>query len=169
MAGYESVLGASAFLGTRRSLNRVYMQIEGWGYASQTPVAFQEFQRHGEFQRLVLRYTQAQFIQSAQTAGCNARHSLQQRLARWLLLCDDRLGERPLLLAQDFIAEMLGNQRASVSAEAGKLQKDGLISYSRGRIAIVDRPGLERKACECYEVVREHLQHYAGSAAGLGT
>ena len=161
VAGYESVLGASALLGTRRSLNRVYMQITGWGYQAKMALALEEFSRHGDFHRLVLRYTQAQFIQSSQTAGCNARHSIQQRLARWLLLCDERLGGKALLLSQEFIAGMLGNRRTSVSVEAGKLQKLGLIHYSRGRVEIRDRDGLERKACECFRVVRDHLVNYA--------
>ena len=169
VAGYESVLGASALLGTHRSLNRVYMQIGGWGYQSKMALGAEEFARHGDFHRLVLRYTQALFIQSSQTAGCNARHNVQQRLARWLLLCDERLGGKPLLLSQEFIAEMLGNQRTSVSLEAGKLQKLGLIHYTRGKVEILDREGLERKACECFRVVRDHLVNYADSASGLGS
>lgn len=168
VAGYESVLGASALLGTHRSLNRVYMQINGWGYQSKMALGLEEFSRHGDFHRLVLRYTQAQFIQSAQTAGCNARHSIQQRLARWLLLCDERLGGKPLALSQEFIAEMLGNRRTSVSVEAGKLQHLDLIHYSRGRVEIRDREGLERKACECFRVVREHLANYAATE-GFGS
>lgn len=165
VAGYEAVLGASALLGTHRSLNRVYMQINGWGYQTKTAMASEEFGRHGDFHRLVLRYTQAQFIQSSQTAGCNGRHSIQQRLARWLLLCDERMGGKPLLLSQEFIAGMLGNRRTSVSVEAGKLQKLGLIHYSRGRVEIVDRDGLERKSCECFRVVRDYLVNYADREA----
>ena len=169
LAGYESVLGASALFGTRRSLNRVYMQIAGWGYTSRIALGMEEFHRHAEFHRYVLRYTQAQFIQSAQTAGCNARHNLQQRLARWLLLCDERVSGKPLLLAQEFIAEMLGNGRTSVSMEANKLQKLGLIHYARGKVEILDRPGLERRACECFAVVRDHLLHYQEGTGGFGT
>ena len=168
LAGYESVLGASRLMGTKRSLNRVYMQIAGHGYRCCMPTALQEFQRNGEFNRLVLRYTQAQFIQSAQTAGCNARHTVQQRLARWLLLCHDRVSKGTILLSQEFIAEMLGNQRTSVSLEAAKLQKLGLINYTRGRIDILDEEKLERKACECYRVVRDHLTNYA-ETEDLGT
>ncbi len=168
LAGNESVLGASSLLGTRRSLNRVYMQIAGWGYASRVPIAQREFERHSEFHRLVLRYTQAQFIQSSQTAACNARHSMQQRLARWLLLCQDRVNGGPLILCQEFLAEMLGNRRTSVSVEAGKLQKLQLIEYARGKIIILNREGLERRACECYEVVRDHLANYASSDEGMG-
>jgi CRP-like cAMP-binding protein len=170
VAGYESVLGASSMLGTHRSLNRVYMQIEGWGYQSKMALGVEEFARHGDFHDLVLRYTQALFIQSSQTAGCNARHSIQQRLARWLLLCDERIGGKPLLLSQEFIAQMLGNRRTSVSVEAGKLQKLGLIRYKRGKVEILDREGLQRKSCECYRVVRDYLVSYAeGGGSGPAT
>ena len=161
LCGPESILGSSYLLGTRRSLNRVYMQIAGYGYSSKSAIAAEEFKRHGEFHRLVLRYTQAQFIQSSQTAGCNACHSIEQRLARWLLLCHDRVEHGQINLAQEFIAEMLGNRRQSITVEAGKLHKAGLIQYSRGKIVITDRLGLERKACECYATVRNDLQHYA--------
>lgn len=169
VAGYESVLGASALLGTHRSLNRVYMQIAGWGYKSKMAFGIDEFARHGDFHNLVLRYTQAQFIQSSQTAGCNARHNIQQRLARWLLLCDERMCGKPLLLSQEFIAEMLGNRRTSVSVEAAKLQKLGLIQYKRGKVDIVDREGLLRKSCECFRVVRDYLVSFAETSSnGIG-
>jgi CRP-like cAMP-binding protein len=168
LAGYDSVLGASAFLGTRRSLNRVYMLNEGTGYISPTSVALQEFQRHGDFQRLIFRSTQAQLVQSMQTAGCNARHNVQQRLARWLLLCDDRLSGRPLLVSQEVISELLGNRRTSISVAAATLQEQGLISYSRARITVLDRAGLERESCECYRIVRDHLQNYDAGEAGFG-
>ena len=168
LAGFESVLGSSALLGTRRSLNRVYMQVEGWGYASRLPIAVMEFTRYADFHHMVLRYTQAQFIQSAQTAGCNARHSVQQRLARWLLLCEDRMAGHPIPLSQEYISDMLGNRRTSVSVEAGKLQKQHLIRYVRGKIEILDRKGLERRSCECYAVVRDHLMNFAETNDGFG-
>jgi CRP-like cAMP-binding protein len=161
LCGFEAVLGASFLMGTRRSLNRVYMQIPGYGYSTKSALAAEEFKRHGEFHRLILRHNQAQFLQTAQTAGCNARHSIRQRLARWLLLCDDRVGHGPIDLAQEFIAEMLGNQRTSISVEASKLQKSRLISYTRGLIVVTDRLGLEGEACECYAAVAKDLQHYA--------
>lgn len=161
LCGSEAVLGASFLMGTRRSLNRVYMQIAGYGYRTKSAVAADEFKLHGEFHRLILRHNQTQFIQSAQTAGCNARHPIQQRLARWLLLCDDRVQGGPIRLAQESIADMLGSRRTSVSIEAGKLQKSGLISYKRGKILITDRRGLEAAACECYAAVRNDAQRYA--------
>jgi CRP-like cAMP-binding protein len=168
LAGYESILGASALLGTRRSLNRVYMQIAGGGYRCSVASAMQEFRQHAEFHRLVLRYVQAQFIQSAQTAGCNARHTVQQRLARWLLLCHERVPQGTIVLSQEFIAEMLGAQRTTVSVEASKLQRLGLIYYSRGRIDVLNKVKLEQTACECYRVVREHLTNYADHTDNAG-
>jgi CRP-like cAMP-binding protein len=152
--GFEAVLGTSYLMGTRRSLNRVYMQIAGYGYSTKSASAVQEFELHSEFRGLVLRSVQDQFIQTSQTAGCNARHQVQQRLARWLLLCHDRVENGPINLSQEFIAQMLGNQRTSVSLEAGRLQKEGLIQYTRGAILVLDRAGLEQKACECYAKVR---------------
>jgi CRP-like cAMP-binding protein len=161
LGGSESVLGASSMMGTRRSLNRVYMQVGGYGYSSRTATATREFERGGAFHDLTLRYMQAQFIQSAQTAGCNARHTVEQRLARWLLLCADRNGGRVLPLSQEYMADMLGASRTTVTAVAGHFQERNLISYSRGKIHLLDLAGLERLACECYRVVRDHLADYA--------
>ncbi|WP_419806128.1 Crp/Fnr family transcriptional regulator [Terriglobus sp.] len=168
LAGYESVLGASSMLGTSRSLNRVFMQIKGWGYTTSKAVASEEFRKHGEFERLVLRYTQAQFIQTAQTAACNASHTVRQRLARWLLLCSDRMESDVLELSQEFVGEMLGVRRTSVNSEIGKFQEAGLIGTTRNRIKVLDRPGLEHIACECYGVVRQHLNSYESSDEGFG-
>jgi CRP-like cAMP-binding protein len=157
LAGYESVLGTSCMFGTRRSLNRVYMQISGSGWISETEAATREFKRGGQFHDLTLRYVQAQFIQSTQTAGCNARHSLEQRMARWLLLCSDRIGDRVIPLSHEYIADMLGVTRSSLTLVAGALQERNLIQYTRGKIKLLDLPGLEALSCECYRVVRDHL------------
>src|ERR1700742_3219506 len=129
LAGPESVLGASSLMGTRRSLNRVYMQMGGHGYSSAIAIAAKEFKRGEKFHDLTLRYVQAQFIQSSQTAGCNARHTIEQRMARWLLLCSDKIDSRVLPLSHEFLADMLGVTRSSVSVAAGKLQKKNLIQY----------------------------------------
>jgi CRP-like cAMP-binding protein len=161
LAGSESVLGASSMMGTRRSLNRVYMQVGGYGFSSRTAIATREFDRGGAFHDLTLRYLQAQFIQSAQTAGCNAHHTVEQRLARWLLLCADRNGGRVLPLSQEYMADMLGASRTTVTAVAGHFQERNLIQYSRGKIHLIDLAGLELLACECYRVVRDHLADYA--------
>lgn len=160
MFGYESVMGASALMGTKRSLNKVYMQLAGHGYRSNREVAEREFQRGEKFRDLVLRYVQAQLVQSCQSAGCNAKHQLKQRLSRWLLLCRDRAQCDVLELTQEFLADMLGTRRATVSVAAEMLKRRKLIEYRRGVVRILDREGLERITCECYGVVKEHLDNY---------
>lgn len=160
MFGYESVMGASALIGTMRSLNRVYMQMEGHGHACRASVAKREFARYGRFNELVLRYVQAQLVQASQTAGCNAKHECDQRLARWLLLCNDRAESNVLPLTHEFLADMLGTSRPTVTQAAQMLQGRGLIEYSRGTVRILDVTGLERVSCECYRVVKDHLDNY---------
>lgn len=168
LAGQEAVLGTSSMMGTRRSLNRVYMQIGGYGYSSSMAVATKEFKRAEQFHDLTLRYLQAQFIQSAQTAGCNARHSVEQRMARWLLLCSDRVGGSVLPLSHEFMADMLGVTRSSVTVAAGHLQERGLIHYTRGKITLLDLAGLEAVTCECYRVVVDHLRSLADHEETFG-
>ncbi len=168
LAGPEAILGTSCMMGTRRSLNRVYMQIGGYGYSSVMAVATKEFKQGEQFHDLTLRYLQAQFIQSAQTAGCNARHSIEQRMARWLLLCSDRVGDSVLPLSHEFMADMLGVTRSSVTVVAGHLQDRGLIHYTRGKIKLLDIPGLEAVACECYRVVRDHLHRLVDNDEAYG-
>jgi CRP-like cAMP-binding protein len=160
MFGVESVMGASALIGTRRSLNKVYMQMAGYGFSCPIGLAIDEFARCSRFQELVLRSVQAQLVQTSQSAGCNARHQVPQRLSRWLLLCADRSESNVLRLTQEYIADMLGTARPSVSIAAEGLQREGLIQYARGKVTILDRPALERRACECYRVVRNHLDNY---------
>jgi CRP-like cAMP-binding protein len=136
------------------------MQMAGYGYRCSFESARSEFSRNGRFHDLVLRYVQAQLVQSCQSAGCNSHHEIPQRLARWLLLCADR-SESPILdLTQEYLADMLGTGRTSVSLAAEDLQRAGLIKYNRGRVVISDRGELEKKACECYRVVRDHLANY---------
>ncbi|MEO8726309.1 MAG: helix-turn-helix domain-containing protein [Acidobacteriaceae bacterium] len=160
MFGYESVMGASALMGTKRSLNKVYMQLEGHGFSCRREVAEREFERGEKFQDLVLRYVQAQLVQTCQSAGCNAKHPLKQRLSRWLLLCQDRAQSDVLDLTQEFLADMLGTRRATVSVAAEMLKRRKLIEYRRGVVRILDREGLERITCECYGVVKAHLDNY---------
>ncbi len=157
MYGVESVMGASALIGTHRSLNKVYMQMSGYGLSCRTSVAAQEFARFGRFHDLVLRSVQAMMIQACQSAGCNAHHSISHRLARWLLLCSDRSESLTLGLTHEYLADMLGSNRSTVSVAAERLQNEGLIQYSRGKVIVLDRPGLEAHACECYHLVRDHL------------
>jgi CRP-like cAMP-binding protein len=117
----------------------------------------QEFERGGALQHLLLRYTLAMLTQMAQTAVCNRHHSVDQQLCRWLLLSIDRLPANVLSMTQELIANMLGVRREGVTEAAGKLQSAGLIHYSRGRITVLDRRGLEARVCECYEVVRKEF------------
>jgi CRP-like cAMP-binding protein len=118
----------------------------------------QEFNRAGPVMHLLLRYTQALITQMAQTAVCNRHHSLDQQLCRWLLLSLDRLQSAELIMTQELIANMLGVRREGVTEAAGNLQRDGLIEYRRGRITVLDRKGLEQRACECYAVVRNEYE-----------
>jgi CRP-like cAMP-binding protein len=167
MFGYEGVIGISALMGTKRSLNRVYTQIPGHGYSCEIEVARREFELGGEFQSLALRYVQTQLLQAAQSAGCNAKHDLDQRLARWLLLCADRAHSNVFALSQEFIADMLGSTRPTVSTAAGLLKESGLIQYSRGVIRLLDVAKLEARACECYRVIKDHLDNYTEFDSGV--
>jgi CRP-like cAMP-binding protein len=161
MFGYESVIGMSALMGTKKSLNRVYTQIEGRGFASPIVAARKEFLRCGVFQLLTLRYVQAQLLQAAQSAGCNAKHNMEQRLSRWLLLCADRVHSKMFRLSQEFLADMLGSTRPTISLAAGILKEQGLIDYARGVIKILNVMRLEQTSCECYRIIKNHLDNYA--------
>jgi CRP-like cAMP-binding protein len=122
-----------------------------------------EFARGGLFQRSLLCYTQAFITQISQTAVCNRLHSVEQRLCRWLLLCLDRVDYSELLMTQEYIGNMLGGRRESVTVAAGRLQDAGLIHYSRGHIKILDREGLEGIVCECYQIVEDELHRLLGT------
>lgn len=160
MFGYESVIGVSALMGTKRSLNRVYTQIAGHGFSSPIDVARKEFNRGGEFHQLALRYVQAQLVQAIQSAGCNAKHNFEQRLARWLLICADRAHSNSFRMSHEFLADMLGGTRPTLTTAAGILKEKGLIDYSRGEIHILDAPGLTKASCECYRIIKDHLDNY---------
>jgi CRP-like cAMP-binding protein len=134
------------------------VQSEGHAYRLDGRLLKQEFNRAGVLQHLLLRYTLAMLTQMAQTAVCNRHHSVDQQLCRWLLLSLDRLPANELSMTQELIANMLGVRREGVTEAAGKLQSAGLIHYSRGRITVLDRPGLEARVCECYDVVRKEFR-----------
>jgi len=167
MFGYESVIGVSALMGTKRSLNRVYTQIEGYGYTCLVEPARREFEARGVFHSLALSYVQAQLVQAMQSAACNAKHEVEQRLARWLLLCADRAHTNTLKLSQEYLADMLGVSRPSVSTVAARLKEEKLIDYTRGLICIEDPAALERRACECYRVIKNHLDNYTEFDSGI--
>jgi CRP-like cAMP-binding protein len=167
MFGYEGAIGISALMGTKRSLNRIYTQIAGCGYSCDIEIARREFHLGGQLQSLALRYVQTQLLQAAQSGGCNAKHDIDQRLARWLLLCADRAHSNTYKLSQEFIADMLGSTRSTVSTAAGLLKEDGLIEYSRGVIHILDTARLEKMSCECYRVIKDHLDNYTEFDSGM--
>lgn len=154
VVGFEGVVGISIFMGGGSTPSRAVVQSGGQGYRLRADVVKEEFARSGPVMHLMLRYTQALITQMAQTAVCNRHHSLDQQLCRWLLLSLDRLQGNQLVMTQELIANMLGVRREGVTEAALKLQKAALISYARGRISVLDRPGLEARTCECYSVVK---------------
>lgn len=159
VVGNEGIVGISLFMGGETTPSRAVVQSAGHAFQLKGQLLKDEFERtggrrSGAFHALLLRYTQALLTQMAQTAVCNRHHSLDQQLCRWLLLSLDRLPSNELLMTQELIANMLGVRREGVSEAAGNLHKAGLITYHRGHITVLDRPGLEARACECYAVVR---------------
>jgi CRP-like cAMP-binding protein len=154
VVGHEGIVGISLFMGGESTPSRAVVQSAGQGFTLDANLMMQEFNRAGPVMHLLLRYTQALITQMAQTAVCNRHHSLDQQLCRWLLLSLDRLQSKELVMTQELIANMLGVRREGVTEAAGHLQQAGLISYRRGHISVLDRDGLEKRACECYAVVK---------------
>jgi CRP-like cAMP-binding protein len=155
VVGNEGVVGISLFMGGESTSSRAVVQSADKGVRVAAKFLKDEFRHAGPVMHLLLRYTQALITQMAQTAVCNRHHSLDQQLCRWLLLSLDRLEGDELVMTQELIANMLGVRREGVTESALKLQKAGLIKYSRGRIAVLDRAGLESRSCECYAVVKK--------------
>jgi len=172
VVGNEGLIGIALFMGGETTPSRAVVQSAGHAYRLDGQALKDEFHRNGPMQLLLLRYTQALLTQMAQTAVCNRHHSVDQQLCRWLLLSLDRLSGSRLTMTQELIANMLGVRREGVTEAAGKLQKQGVIEYSRGQITVVNRPRLEELCCECYAVVRKesdrllpHPQLAPGSGA----
>lgn len=155
VVGNEGLIGLAVFMGGESTPSRAIVQSAGHAYRLKGQQLKSEFSRHGELMLLLLRYTQALITQMAQTAVCNRHHSVDQQLCRWLLLSLDRLPGNQLKMTQELIANMLGVRREGVTDAAGKLQKLGVIEYSRGHITVLDRPKLEELCCECYAVVKK--------------
>ena len=155
VVGNEGLIGVSLFMGGESTPSRAIVQSAGQAFRLSGQRLKDEFNRHGELLQLMLRYTQSLITQMAQTAVCNRHHSIDQQLCRWLLLSLDRLPGNQLLMTQELIANMLGVRREGVTDAAGKLQRLGVIEYSRGLITVLDRPHLERLSCECYAVVKK--------------
>jgi CRP-like cAMP-binding protein len=155
VTGNEGLVGIPLFMGGESTPSRAVVQSAGNGYRLKANILKREFALGGELQHLALRFTQALITQMSQTAVCNRHHTLDQQLCRWLLLSLDRLPNNDLVMTQELIANMLGVRREGVAEAAGKLQKAGVINYRRGHIAVVDRAKLEKRACECYAVVKK--------------
>ena len=158
VVGNEGVVGISLFMGGETTPSRAVVQSAGQGFRLSSQTIKSEFNNSGPVMHLLLRYTQALITQMAQTAVCNRHHSLDQQLCRWLLLSMDRLRGNELVMTQELIANMLGVRREGVTEGAVKLQKAGLIHYTRGHITVLDRKGLEERTCECYAVVKKEYQ-----------
>ncbi len=169
IVGNDGLVGIALFMGGETTPSRAVVQSAGHAYRLVGQRLKEEFHRHGHLQELLLRYTQALLTQMAQTAVCNRHHSVDQQLCRWLLLSLDRLSSNRLQMTQELIANMLGVRREGVTEAAGKLQKAGIIRYSRGVITVLDRTKLEASCCECYEVVKREsdrlLPHMVSDAA----
>ena len=155
--GNEGVVGTAIFMGTNTSPNWAVVQIAGHAYRMQGRLLVEEFNRAGLTMRLLLRYTEALIAQISMTAACNRHHTVEQQLCRWLLLASDRLCSRELVITQELIASMIGVRREGIVAAAGKLQHAGVIRYRRGHVAVLERSGLEARACECYSVIKKEL------------
>jgi CRP-like cAMP-binding protein len=171
VVGNEGIVGIALFMGGATVPNRAVVQSAGHAYRMKGDVLKREFdrfggRRHGTLNPLLLRYTMALLTQMAQTAVCNRHHTVDQQLCRWLLLSLDRLPSNELHMTQELIANMLGVRREGVTGAAGRLQSAGLIRYRRGRITVLDRPGLEARVCECYEVVRKEFQRLLPEVPG---
>lgn len=163
VVGNDGIIGVAVYMGGSSMPNRAVVQSGGLAYRLPAHLLMQEFDRAGgqkffTLRNLLLRYTQALITQMAQTAVCNRHHSIDQQLCRWLLLSLDRLPTNELKMTQELIANMLGVRREGVTEAAGNLQHEGLISYNRGHIVILDRSGLEARVCECYQVVKTEFE-----------
>jgi len=161
VVGNEGLIGIALFMGGETTPSRAIVQSAGHAYRLVGQRLKEEFHRNGGVQLRLLRYTQGLITQMAQTAVCNRHHSVDQQLCRWLLLSLDRLASNELVMTQELIANMLGVRREGVTEAAGRLQKLGIIKYSRGKITVLDRPGLEALSCECYDAVRREADRIA--------
>jgi CRP-like cAMP-binding protein len=154
VVGNEGMAGLPLLTGSSAGPVEAFYQIPGQSLCMSAQAFKKEIARRGWFEQILQRYSQIFFNQVAQSTACNRLHTVQARLCRWLLMCQDRVGAPEINLTQEFLAQMLGVRRTSVNAAAGALQKLGLIRYRRGLIQILDRPAIEAKSCECYAVVR---------------
>ena len=167
--GWEGMAGLPLLLGSQSSLYEITSQVSGHGLRMTAPGFVEESARNPEFRARLLKYAELRMAMLGQTAACNASHRIGARLARWLLLSHDSVDGDEFVLTHEFVAQMLGAERPSVTLAAGPLQKRGLITYRRGHVQIKDRAGLERAACECYAVVRHERERLMESPPGERT
>jgi CRP-like cAMP-binding protein len=155
--GHEGVVGVSIFLGGDTTPSSAVVQTAGHAYRLERRLLKQEFDRGGPMLNLLLRYTQALITQMSQTAVCNRHHRVEQQLCRWLLATLDRVPSGQLVMTQELVASILGVRREGITEAAGQLQEAGVIRYRRGHISVLERSGLETRACECYAVVKKEV------------
>lgn len=166
--GNEGMVGLPLFLGVDRTAGRAFTQVPGDSLRIRADHFQKEVRRQGAFSRMLQLYTQALLVQISQSMACNGIHLIYQRTARWLLMTHDRVASNRFPLSQEFLGQMLGVRRAGVSEVASRLQKAGLIRYTRGSIEILDRPGLEAAACECYGVIEAEFVRLLGAPQKQG-
>jgi CRP-like cAMP-binding protein len=161
--GNEGVVGLPVLLGDRFAPTQVYVQVPGTALKMSAKFFGTELQRSRSLRIIMLHYAHAFFNQVAQSAACSHFHSLEQRCCRWVLMTRERMPSDDFLLTQEFLGMMLGVQRTSVTLAMGKLQRDGLLRYRRGHVNVLDRPGLEARSCECYEVSKVEFDRLLGA------
>jgi CRP-like cAMP-binding protein len=152
--GNEGVLGEALFMGGETTPHYAVVQSDGYAFKAEAALIREEFNHNGELHHLLLKYTQAFITQISQTAVCNRHHSVEEQVCRWLLMNLDRLKGRELIITQELIAQLLGVRRETVTEAAVNLRREGLIHYKRGHVTVLNRIGLEERACECYQVVK---------------
>jgi CRP-like cAMP-binding protein len=155
VVGREGMTGLPILMDTERIPNQAFMQVPGSGHRIKANILRENCAQPGNLRPLLLRYLHLHLVQASQTAACNRMHEVEERMARWLLICQDRMSTNEILLTHEFLAQMLGTRRSSVTLAAGILQRRGLIHYVRGRVHILDQPGLKESACECYQVIHD--------------
>jgi CRP-like cAMP-binding protein len=155
VVGRDGMSGLPLLLGTDSIPSRTFMQISGSGFRIKAKRLLEEYAKPGKLRNLLQNYLQSHLVQTSQAAACNRLHEAEQRLAKWLLICRDRTGSDHLPLTHEFLAQMLGTRRSTVTLAAGILHRAGLIEYSRGHVTILNGEGLKDVACECYRTIRD--------------
>ncbi len=166
LVGKEGMVGMPVLWGGKSTTNQAFVQVPGFGMRIKASLLKTEFERGGALQSLLLLYTQALYTQISQGLACNSQHTINERLARWLLSVADVIQSNEFPLTQEFIAQMLGVRRSGVTVAAGTLSKAGMIRYTRGRITILNREELEATSCECYRVIRNEFARLQGNSPG---